>query len=210
MKILALAPLYNSPGKNDATGAFQPEARAFVRLHGGAYSPIDNHASKAAMRADVMRQIVTERPGILALCCHGWRTGIQFGFGLANVAELAEAIAENDGTDAPRVVLYACSTADGSGPGGDGGFADRLRDALCAAGCVECQVDAHDRPGHTTKNPFVRRFVGAGSAVGGTGGQWIVAPKSTLWRRWVAALRGDLRLRFPLMTVAEIHEEVKL
>jgi hypothetical protein len=48
-----------------------------------------------------------------------------------------------------------------------------------------------------------------GSRVGGSGGFWIVEPKSELWKPWVKALKTtDLRFRFPAMTVAEIHSEL--
>jgi len=43
--------------------------------------------------------------------------------------------------------------------------------------------------------------------VGGEGGAWLVAPKSTYWRDWYRALRDkddDLRHRFPLMSELEI------
>jgi hypothetical protein len=114
----------------------------------------------------------------------------------------------------PVVALYCCSTGAASSAdayaefGGDGGFADRLRDALCVAGGVHCTVDAHTTAGHTTMNPYVRRFEGRGSRVGGVGGFDLVSPKSgDLWRRWRRALREtSLRYRFPVMSVAEIHD----
>ncbi len=209
MRTLTLAPMYNSPGKKDATGAFQPERAAFCNCVAPmAYNyAIDNTESKNTMRAFVLRYIHVDTPQLLAVFSHGWRTGIQFGFSLANVDELAVELAR--GCTSVRVALYCCSTGSGPGVGGDGGFADMLRDALCRAGAVDCQVDAHDRAGHTTKNPYVVRFMGQGSATGGQGGQWIVAPKSKLWGRWVRALRGDLRFRFPLMDVAAIHAELE-
>jgi hypothetical protein len=203
VRVLSLAPAFNTPGKHDATGAFQPEAKAF-----GTYWPFDNTAKSIEMRAQTACAIRSVRPDVLGFFCHGWKTGIQPGWQLQHVDTLAAVIAESCDTDAPIVALYACSTASG-GVGGDGGFADSLRDALCAAGAVNCRVDAHDRPGHCTRNPYVRRFEGQGSPCGGQGGQWIVAPGSPMWKAWRDALRDtDLRLRFPLMTVAEIHKEL--
>lgn len=212
MRVLSLAPLHNSPGKRDATGAFQPEAEMFCSIS-PAFSDdmylIDNRAATSKfMRDDTATAIRNARPDLLAFFCHGWKTGIQFGWSLDSIDTLATVIAESCSSDAPIVALYACSTASG-GVGGDGGFADQLRDALCAAGAVNCRVDAHDRAGHTTRNPYVRRFEGQGSTTGGQGGQWIVAPGSSQWKAWRTALqKTDLRLRFPLMTIAEIHEEV--
>lgn len=209
MTALAFAPKYNTCKKRDATGAFQPEARAFLEtgLDGVTYGDlviVDNHLHADEMRARILDAIAEHKPDHVAFFCHGWATGIQFGFGMAHVKQLAEDIAT---IDRPTVTLYCCLTADGP-TDGDGGFADALRDALCQAGAVNCRVDAHTTAGHTTRNPRVRRFDGLGSAHGGTGGQWIVMPQSALWGRWVRALRGDLRFRFPGMEIAEIHEEL--
>lgn len=210
---LALAPLHNSEGRRDATGAFQPEAEAWLDAQGltGAEAEavlIDNRWTNLAMRRAVIRALECALPDVLGIFCHGWGTGIQFGFSIGHVDSLAEAI-HVDGDVAPRVALYCCSTGKGPGVGGDGGFADMLRDALCRAGSVYCRVDAHTTAGHCTRNPYVRRFEGGGSASGGSGGAWIVTPASALWDRWRAALRDtDLRLRYPTMTVAEIHAEL--
>lgn len=203
MKILCVAPQYDSKGKHDATGAFQPEAAAFAKLHGGAPPVwIDNRLPKPQMRAAFLRAVEAARPDLLAVFCHGWPTGIQFGLGIRDADALAAAM----GGD--RVVIYGCLTAKGTGAGGDGGFADAVRDALCRAGRTQAQVDAHETAGHATRNPFVRRFAGMGSATGGAGGYYLVAPKGPAWARWVAALKGDLRLRFPLMDAAAIHAEL--
>jgi hypothetical protein len=208
--------MYNTNGINpangrpwaDATGAFQPEAAAFAKLHGGVYRKIDNRQTATKMRGDVIQAIGECKPSVIALCCHGWRTGIQFGFRSGNAPELAEAIALYSGS-MPTVALYCCSTGGGPGVGGDGGFADVLRDALCREGALQCHVDAHTTAGHCTRNPHVRRFEGLGSATGGAGGFYLVSPSSPLWKAWKLALsKTDLRLRFPLMGVAEIHGEI--
>jgi hypothetical protein len=217
-KILVLAPKHNTGTKKDATGAFQPEAAAFAKRNGVPKAQvvwIDNHLSKRAMRAAVLAEIekVKKENGPLAAIacfCHGWKTGIQFGFDKSTVGWLAQALA---GARDVRVPLYACSTAQGAdgddstAVGGDGGFADLLRDALCQAGAVDCQVDAHTTAGHTSKNPFVRRFQGMGSPSGGAGGFFIVSPSQrqlfAKWRKLLAS--ADLRYAFPFMTVAEIH-----
>lgn len=206
MSILAFAPMHNTPGKRDATGAFQPEARAFVKLHGGIIALIDNHARPLVQRRQVHAAISEVGPSVVAFFCHGWRTGIQFGIGMAHLDALAAAI--SGASYGPTIALYCCSTGSGPGIGGDGGFADWFRDALCRAGADFCQIDAHTTAGHCTRNPNVRRFEGMGSPTGGVGGYYIVAPKSALWSRWRAALAGDLRLRFPMMSVGEIHREL--
>ena len=107
------------------------------------------------------------------------------------------------------VPLYACD-ADGTkvkdGPGGDGGMADVLRNCLSARAKLG-HIDAHVTTGHTTRNPHVRRF--AKDCRGPlTGGHYIVEPGSDMWTRWAKALKGDLRLRFLLMTVEHTRAEI--
>jgi hypothetical protein len=214
--ILALAPRYNTGSKKDTTGAFQPEARAFLRFVGiGDPVLIDNRTSETDMRRQVLSaladpRICTGGEPVVAFFCHGQSRKIQFGFGLAHADLLAKAIAA--GSQRARVVLYACNAGmdvRGAPVGGDGGFADVLRDALCRVGCVDCVVDAHTTAGHTTRNPYVRRFEGRGSPVGGIGGSFIVQPGSALWRKWQAALRDtDLRFEFPFLSIGEIHNRL--
>lgn len=209
MTTLIFAPLHNTGKKRDATGAFQPEAMAFERRERArgaetAWSFVDNRLENMGMRYFVLHRIRQLAPDRLAFFCHGWATGIQFGIGLEHLDELAAACSQP-----PIVTLYACSTGSG-GDGGNGKFADAMRDALCVAGSPWCRVDAHTTKGHTTRNPYVRRFDGLGSPVGGQGGQWIVAPPTeggnrVLWKKWVAALRTDFRFRFPELEISEIH-----
>lgn len=215
-RVIVFAPEHNSGSKRDATGAFQPEARAFAARHGVPAEQVvlfDNHMAKKHIRENVLLNIgILEKPPLtVAFFCHGWRTGVQCGFDLGTVADLAQALS---GTRHIIVALYACSTAQGADggedagmPGGDGGFADRLRDELCRAGAVDCQVDAHSTAGHTTRNPYVRRFQGMGSPYGGVGGYMVVSPaKKPLWNAWRTMLRDTgLRYDFPFMPVADIH-----
>ncbi len=210
--IIAFAPQYNTGKKHDATGAFQPEAEAFCAFRkSGAVFLVNNRLAPQAMRAEVLYLL---RPPCFnfAFFCHGRTKGIQFGFGTSNVDELAKAIAAAcKPISDPRIALYCCNTAGGPGVGGDGGFADLLRDALCRAGAVNCQVDAHVGRGHTTERPYVRRFEGKGSPVGGVGGYFLVAPGSKLWRPWVKAMKdekGTLRYEFPFMAVDALHNRL--
>jgi hypothetical protein len=133
------------------------------------------------------------------------------------VRELAKYIARSSERDV-RVLLYCCSTAStiralwGKSVGGDGGFADMLRDALCENGATHCRVMGHVTAGHATRNPYVRFFDGAGSPVGGAGGTDVVRPSSKLWTAWREALNGqflagsDFRFVFPTMEIGQIHE----
>lgn len=189
--------------RSDFTGAFLPESNAFRKLHGGIVVRVNLASSAVAMRRTVLDAIANHRPSHVAIFCHGYTTGLQLGFRRVHAAELAKALAS---VRCERVTLYACSTGGGPGAGGDGGFADRLRDEMCKVGLVGCRVDAHDRAGHTTRLPYVRRFEGMDSPTGGAGGYYLVAPGSELWRSWVRALRDtDLRFRFPAMLTADVH-----
>jgi hypothetical protein len=213
---LIFTPDRNSHGKRDYTGAFRPRARAFAKLHEiplKCIVPIDQSRSKWGRRQQVLAALAQAEPGldVIAFFCHGLRRSLpSMGFGLGSVERLADAMAAK-AAGILYVPLYACLNAGGPGPGGDGGFADELRDALCRAGSIWCRVDAHSKSGHTDKNPWLRRFDGEGSPVGGQGGQWIVKPGGPLWRSWVREMRrqrSTLRLRVPFLGRAQIHEEL--
>jgi len=170
-RVLAFTPQFNTPGKRDVTGAFLPEARAFVRLaqKGSELVAIDNRKAVPARRKQVLAAIEA-RSGkgftSVAFFCHGLRSSIQLGFRSLLAPQLAAAVTHlTDGAEDVVVPLYCCSTgADHDGdalgaPGtGDHSFADRLRDALCAAGAPHCRVTAHalkacDRPERGSRRP---------------------------------------------------------
>jgi hypothetical protein len=217
--VLVFAPAHDSPGKRDATGAFLPEAKRFAALTGGKLVLVDNRRSPGDRGEFVIDTIARNAHGrwqTIAFFCHGTSRDIQLGFNLRTVGELARAIARTSERDV-RVLLYCCSTAStihalvGKAVGGDGGFADELRDALCREGATHCRVMGHDTVGHSARNPYVRFFDGAGSPVGSAGGTQVVRPGSKLWRAWREALSGaylgtDFRLRFWQYEIGQIHE----
>jgi hypothetical protein len=232
-KIVAFAAQHNTKGVNprtgvpwrDATHAFIPEARAFMQHHKQPSSQlymVDNTKSAVAMRSYVLQALEQEaRSGNkvrgVAFFCHGFKSGIQFGFRMLQAESLARTIAEH-ATEDVRVTFYACDAARDNDNersddllefGGDDGFADHVRDYLCAAGATKCVVDAHTTAGHTTMNPDVRRFEGLGSPVGGVGGYYLVPrEKRKLFAAWRKALRTDLRFDFPFMGAAEVHKRL--
>jgi hypothetical protein len=120
-----------------------------------------------------------------------------------------------------RVALYCCSTgadpqddsmeAPGTAPMangnlGDNSFGDLLRDELCKAGAAECSVFAHTTAGHTTQNPNIILFEGAGSNVGGYGGVMPITPKDKkTWARWAKQLKTKYRFHVPYESVAELR-----
>lgn len=222
MKLLCLVPDGNTPGKKDVTGAFHPEAVALAKQLGvdpaAAIRRFPAKASLPQRRAVCTRMLEEARDlEVLAVFCHGWRNGLQAGYQLAQVRTLARLVAEHM-VERAHVVLFACeagrdadadSTDDREpGPGGDGGFADELRDACESLG-RQVTVMGHTTAGHCTQNPYARRFA---PGCMGRGGEWFVEPRSALWGRWVRALRepgGTLRLRFWGMTSEEIADELR-
>jgi hypothetical protein len=222
LRVLCFVPDANTPGRSDTSGAFLPEARAFARHHGvnpehvvrrfPAALPIQKRRAACVAAFDTCDQPLDA----VAFFCHGWRDGLQSGFLRANVLVLARLMGMHARLDA-HVLLYACDTGRDadletdddieSGPGGDGGFADELRDACEALG-RRVTVMAHTTRGATTINPYARRFA---PGCGGRGGEWYVEPEGPLWRLWVRALRdprSTLKFRFPMMTPAEIAVEL--
>ena len=223
-RVLAFAPRFNTAGKRDATGAFQPEARALVRLasKGSELVLVDNSKGMPTRRKELL-SVIAARAGkgftSVAFFCHGLRSSIQLGLRSLLAPQLAAAISNlTDGAQDVVVPLYCCSTGadhDGdalSAPGtGDQSFADKLRDALCAAGAAYCRVTAHSTVGHATMNPMVVFMDGMGSLHGGVGGYAPVTPGSINWRTWKRTLRlpsSTLRLRMPYMTPEAIHAEL--
>lgn len=216
---LAFVPEHNAPGKKDVTGAFLPEARAWARLFTGAtIVRFDNARPPEVRRREVERKIREHCPGLIvpwiAFFCHGLRDRIQTGHAIAHVPSLAAEIAARD---CYSVTLYACDTARdldrdraddmAPGPGGEGGFADSLRDAMPEPPALAHApwIDAHTVTAHTTIAPFVRRFHLRGDRT--QGGDWIVEPRSPLFGAWRRRLREDrtFRLSFPTMTEEAIR-----
>lgn len=216
---LCFAPQHNTKGRRDAD-EFKRQAKYFLQHHQQDPSMlhvINNKMTKAKMRQEVL-DIIAENEGIIGVFffCHGYRTGIQFGFDVKTVDALAVAIREATVCRDVAVCFYSCDVARDADRnrqddladvmGGDGGFCDEMRDALCRAGAIYCHVDGHTTTGHTTRNPFVRRFRGDGSTTGGVGGFYIV-PRTNkkLWPKWRKALRTTFRFDYPVLTVQEIH-----
>ena len=234
--------------RRDYSLVFKPEAEKFARVHADLdceIHEIDVSKNMAARRRQTMG-IVNESGNIdgIAMFMHGWSRGIQCGLRLQDVKAFAEAVADNTQCgkypeEKLEVILYCCLTADApggdkaqqkqSGPGGDGGFADRVRDEFCKVGLPWIEVFAHTTKGHSTRNPYVRSFNGDGSPLGAVDGQWVVRPPakgapSPLWKAWRDALwskgafergtfragsftcaRKDFRFHVPFMTTEELH-----
>lgn len=205
-------------------------------------------ARRRAQTLDIIDSVPSGTLDGVTFFMHGWPKGIQCGFRLNDaktfVDHLVPKLRDGVGTavSMPLIInLFCCLTGDvpGSGnsdakklgPGGDGGFADRVRDELCRAGYPWVKVYAHTTKGHSTRNPFVRVMHGDGSPVGGDGGRFAIPPPkrgapSPMWKAWKAALwttkgsrwqrgqllfggsRKDFRFLAPFMTTAELHAEL--
>lgn len=194
----------------DFTGAFEPESQAFMRIVPGKHALIKFDASKSmSTRRGQVFDALIQFKGLpyagVAFFCHGWHNGIQAGVRLAQIPELVRLVCEatttgEAATDMLYVPLYCCSTAAkgdvpeaASETGGDGGFADTMRDIFCLQGKPWVRVYGHTTRGHTTMNSQVRVFEGKGSTIGGNGGEVLVRqppPKNPLWPVWTAACAG--------------------
>lgn len=222
MQCIAFAPRHNTK-RVDATGAFQPEAKRFLDYWHADVTQlylINNLQSQVNQR-NLVLDILQSKAGaggdiMVAFFCHGFKSGIQLGFRLGQADDLAQAIAAL-GDVHVRVPLYACDCArdldrdrmdDLEALGGDGGFADVLRDALTAAGAVYARVDAHTTAGHTSRNPNVRRFDGDGMVGPGPGGYYLIPHGDPQWKAWRQALRGTMRFEYPGLTQDQIRERL--
>lgn len=211
---------------------FRGRGQDFCDLHGTSrftLHVIDNGRNASTQEGDAntprarrqqILEILNDYDGpllrVVSFLCHGYRDGIQLGFSIRNSSEraatdeLLDLLAVKCRGDLV-VPIYACSTGS-SGRGeseGEGGFADYLRDGLCARGVTYCRVDGHTEVADAVACPHVRRFEGGGSTSGGEGGQWVVDPASELFPAWRRALRDtDMKYRFPLMKTAAIRLEL--
>lgn len=221
MTVLVLHAIRNSPpspaypkGRNDARGAFIPEAIGFAKraaeLGPAMRRGFDNTRPEAARAREVESLITSASPvhqvTVLAIMCHGFRNRLQTGHTLATVGRLARAIRAVC-VDDVRIALMACSTAASRRklPDGEGGFADALRDELVKLGCRGGWVDGHSTAAHATRNPFVRRMY---TEPGLEGGTWLVEPLTRLWKPWRDALEGEMRFRFPTRTIEQVRAEL--
>lgn len=195
---LTLAPRHNSPGRHDATGAFQPGARTFRNLHGLPDTIIfDNTASASVCRRQVLDAIrdSTGPLQVIAYFGHGTTHSLPSAKIMTrHLSELAEAIRSNSTRDCV-VLLYACSA------GATGAFASQLATMINTtrpSGGPRRVVYGHTNSGHSFYNPWVTMS---------PPGELIFERGSPHWRSWTRALRNnDLWAQFPFMTRAELIE----
>lgn len=222
MRHIVFTPAANHIG-NDYKGAFSPESKRYVDYWKGKGDEVflykvDATQSYAERRAAMLEAIEAKTPiDRLVYFCHGWRTGLQLGLSIEDsrskeaLHNFIVRLAAN-ATPSLKVALYACSTGASADVHGDGGFADTMRDELCAAGKTDVVVFAHTSAGHTTRNSNIRFFAGKGNAAGGIGGDDVIARKTPEAKRLYARLHDgndDFRWRLPYMTPAEVFAELQ-
>lgn len=180
--MIAIAPRHNSRGKRDAD-EFQREARKLIKSYDGELILFDNRKPLPARRAEISVKLeLCCGSEVIAFFCHGWKTGLQTGHGIADIPELVELLRP---LGVATVCLYACLCASGI-RNGERSFASQLRRAM-----GEVHVWAHATRGHTTKNPDVIAFDSTGC-----GGYYPVPRDSAHWSKWVRALRQGGWLKF--------------
>lgn len=208
MKALVIAPEFDTPGRKDASGAFRPEARAFIKTNAleAKVCLFESNRALFDRRGRPQRALQESSDlGCVAFFCHGWKGGIQAGWSSAQAVHLADLIRAAGLVDV-TVCLYCCDTAQDSdprtddreyGPGGQGGFADLIAERLISTGW-RGRLFGHATPGHTTMNPWVRVWSGPQNGLARRG-FWVVDPTSAGWSAWRAALQGPgtQRLTYP-------------
>lgn len=227
MDHLVLTPDRMSPDDSDFTGVFECESiryREFHEKRGDAVTieRIDVTRSRRKVLEDVRRVIDAARFDVLVFLCHGMHDCLQLGLSsaspeaLEDLARTAAIIARSSIPDL-RVILYACSTGRDDAPGdtapgsGENSFADRLRDALCGAGCNYVVVVAHTSSGHATRNPDIRFFQGNGIVAGRVGGETLAYPGTAQYAKLKHLLdhTKEFRFEFPFLTVEAIRARLK-
>lgn len=209
----------NRQGKSDYNGAFNPEAIKFMSHH---KIPNDARVKINLFNGEIKRknQFINEVTKItkkyntntITIFCHGLSNKIELGFSKQNIKEFIELLRSLDPGNKTfrRVILYCCSTgSDRFGKDGENSFADILRDELCKAGYIDCIVDAHTTAGHTTRNAHKKRYAGNGNPKGGNGGEWIVAPGSKNWKKWIELLKTNDKYDVSFQSIETINENLK-
>jgi len=217
MNILVLHASVNSHG-HDATGAFIPEGINFNKHRTSKGDtvqliPYDNSLAPGKRLEPFLKLIENANPfDAFVYLGHGLRNGLpSVGMTQANRKKFTDLLIKKaKNKKSLYVTLYACSSAETTTGqvGGEGGFADKIRDDLVDAGFTQGWVDAHSVAGHATQNSMLRRFY-LSKEQAASGGTWLVAPGSPEFAQWRKKLNSKwkddpFRFDFPYMTAAEV------
>jgi hypothetical protein len=149
--------------KKDATGAFIPEAKRYSeyikRVFPDATVVLVPIKTRGRFNWQIRKQVESAfekyngeiKFGSVSFFCHGWQSGIQFGYKWKSGAErLSRVIRENN--DRVRMVnFYACLVCKDAN-----NFARWLYEATANGGNL--QVFGHYTAGHTTMNPNIKIY----------------------------------------------------
>jgi folylpolyglutamate synthase/dihydropteroate synthase len=95
----------------------------------------------------VLQSICTNSVDRIAFFCHGTANWFDSGYTTATAFDLSSELTRVTIANQSRIALYCCLTGKGL---------DGVADALSRA--ADCLVLAHKTSGHTTRNPYKRRF----------------------------------------------------
>jgi len=215
--VCIFVPRYNTRGKRDATGAFQPGAVKFCRYWGidpSAIHRVNNRRGFRSRSKEVLQVLAEAKPQVAVFFCHGWATGIQLGLRsrehrLFDPTAWKLFVSYLAAHEDPVVVLYCCSTgADPdddpiSAPGyGDNSFGGLLRTSLVEAGAKGCRVFTHRTAGHSFYNPDIVFYEG-----GEPQAQLVVPPYGRRRRRLYRLLKATkLPWKIPFMPLPSIQK----
>ena len=220
MNILVLHASENTHD-NDAGGAFIPEAINFNK-HRTAQGdtvqviPFKNSLPQGKRLDEFLKLIDGANPfDAFVYLGHGLRNGLpSAGLTQASRKRFTDLLIKKaKNKKSLYVTLFACSAAETTTgqPGGEGGFADKVRDDLVDAGFTQGWIDAHSVPGHATQNSMLRRFY-LSKEQEASGGSWLVAPGSPEFAQWRKKLnspwkKDPFRFNFPYMTATQVLAE---
>jgi len=202
MRAIALAPIRNTPGKKDATGAFQPELHRFrdfllnfpksdgERVQIPCYMELLDEKDKITVISEYGKKNYKEDLNIIAIFSHGLPGAIKICgkkfIDFKNYKDFVKVVFENADKKEPIYIgLYACLTG------------KNLAHAIAIEMSwypVRFRLIAHTTAGHTTYNPYVIRFTERDLA-----GSFICQPGSPEWKGWRRRLREDKDLRFRIL-----------
>jgi len=204
----------NKRFKKDATHVFIPESRkleTFIKERG---DTSENHATngnqwdKDAIKADLFDSVLlrsTDSIDAVHFLCHGWKTGIQFGFKRRSGARILGGFI---GSFRPKYVnLYACLTGKESD-----NFAlwtyERLKECYGSSVFDDYpRLMCHTTRGHATGNPNVKTYF---TDENGKTQSCMVYTRThkLFWIWWYLLRTTDLCFEFPFITKEQISEIV--
>jgi len=197
MNILVLVDARNRLLKHDGD-EFLREAKLFSEHWQALGANVTLHATyKKKMwvkKKFVLDAIKAHDPNmdVIAMFCHGWKSGVSLGFRNRDVFDLAEAI-DDKGPRWKEVLLYACSTMKGQDS-----FGARLARELYRSESGAGYVYGHSTKGHCTRNPFVYSCKGreVWAWLSFIDLPWSQRRKNSNWWGWVEQLKTSDRFDF--------------